>query len=594
MAKDKKITRRVTTIERRIQGLAAAPGIAIGPAHVRGYDDIDIPEYTIAKRKIPKEIERLDRAVAVARRQIRALQDRTKKMQGAAGEELSLLFDAYLAMLEDSRLVRGARAMIETDQINAESAVNAQLNELAQQFEAMEDAYIAARLDDIREVGTRLLRNLTRRPDKTNFELPKGSILIAEQLSPADMAQIDPERVQAVAATLGGMAGHTAIMARALGIPAVLGAADLMQGVQTGTTVIVDGFDGSVIIDPAPAVIKKYVKHSAEMRRKARGLDRLRDQPAISRDGIKVRMMANVELPLEMEMVKQAGAEGIGLLRTEFMFMNREDIPTEDEQFAVLSEIGAGIGDHVMTIRTLDVGGEKPAPALLGNIDEAATSALGIRGIRLSLADPSTLRTQYRAILRVANDRNVRILLPMVVTPSEVRKAKRYLVEEAKKMRRDGIKIPDDLPDVGVMIEVPGAALAADALAQVSDFFAIGSNDLTMYTLAVDRANEHVAHLFNSLHPAVLRLMQFTTQAALRARIPISICGEMAGDPRYTALLVGLGIHDLSMTAASIPTVKKRIRDMDALAASQRAMQIMEQTDSGRIAMMIEDFNALA
>lgn len=594
MAKDKKISRRGLSGDRRISGLAAAPGIAIGPAHVRGYDDLDIPEYTIAKRKVPKELERLDRAVAVARRQIGTLQDRAKRMRGAAGEELSLLFDAYLAMLDDSRLVRGARATIEADRINAEAAVNQQLNELAKRFEAMQDAYIAARLDDIREVGTRLLRNLTRRPDNTNFELPKGSILIAEQLSPADMAQIDPERVMAVAATLGGMAGHTAIMARALGIPAVLGAANLLQGVQTGTPVIVDGYEGVVVFDPSPATIKKYEKHAAEVRRKVRRLDRLRDQPAISRDGVSVRMMANVELPLEMDMVRQAGAEGIGLLRTEFMFMNRDDIPSEDEQFAVLSEIAAGNDGHIMTIRTLDVGGEKPAPALLGDLDESAASALGIRGIRLSLSDPETLQTQFRAILRVANDHNVRILLPMVTTPSEVRKAKRILSEEAKRMIRAGIKIPDDLPDVGVMIEVPGAALAADALAQVSDFFAIGSNDLTMYTLAVDRANEHVAHLFNSLHPAVLRLMQFSTQAALRARIPISICGEMAGDPRFTALLIGLGIHELSMTAASIPEVKKRIRDMDTLAASQRAMQIMEQTDSGRIAMMIEDFNALA
>lgn len=594
MAKDKKSSRRGPTGDSRIVGLAAAPGIAIGPAHVRGYDDLDIPEYTIAKRKVPKELERLDRAVAVARRQIGTLQDRAKKMRGAAGEELSLLFDAYLAMLGDSRLVRGARATIEADRINAEAAVNQQLNELAKRFEAMQDAYIAARLDDIREVGTRLLRNLTRRPDNTNFELPKGSILIAEQLSPADMAQVDPERVVAVAATLGGMAGHTAIMARALGIPAVLGAANLLQRVQTGTPVIVDGYEGAVISDPSPATVKKYEKHAAEVRRKVRSLDRLRDQPAISRDGVSVRMMANVELPLEMGMVRQAGAEGIGLLRTEFMFMNRDDIPSEDEQYEVLSEIAAGNDGHVMTIRTLDVGGEKPAPALLGNLDESAASALGIRGIRLSLADPDTLQTQFRAILRVANSHNVRILLPMVTTPSEVRKAKRALAEEAKRMVRAGIKIPDNLPDVGVMIEVPGAALAADALAQVSDFFAIGSNDLTMYTLAVDRANEHVAHLFNSLHPAVLRLMQFSTQAALRARIPISICGEMAGDPRYTALLIGLGIHELSMTAASIPGVKKRIRDMDTLAASQRAMQIMEQTDSGRIAMLIEDFNALA
>ncbi|MEX2312144.1 MAG: phosphoenolpyruvate--protein phosphotransferase, partial [Rhodospirillales bacterium] len=550
--------------ERVFKGLAAAPGIAIGKAYVRFTDSIEVREYTVAKSRIPAEIKRLDDAVDEARRQISALQKRAGEMRGAAGEELVFLFDAYLGMLNDSRLVRGARQAIQDERINAEAAVQHEYSTLAKRFEAMGDAYIAARLDDIREVAQRLIGNLVRAPNKAPPKPLKGGIIVAEQLSPADMAQIDPDSVDAVAAALGGTEGHTAIMARALGLPAVLGITDLAGGVAQGDTVIVDGYSGRIIIQPTADTIKKYEKRQAEKRRGARALDRLRFEPATSRDGTSVQLMANVELPVEMEAVKLSGAEGVGLLRSEFMFMNRDDIPSEDEQVRVLKQIVGSMKKQPVTIRTLDIGGEKPAPALLANVDEAAASALGLRGIRLSLANPETLRTQFRAFLRVAPGRNIRILLPMVSTPGEVRRARAILAEAAESLKRDGFTLPDPLPPVGVMIEVPGAALTADALARASDFFAIGSNDLTMYTLAVDRANEHVAHLFNTLHPAVLRLIQFTTQAALRARIPVSICGEIAGDPRYTALLVGLGLHDLSMTASKIPLVKKRIRDMDA------------------------------
>jgi phosphotransferase system enzyme I (PtsI) len=577
--------------ERIYKGLAAAPGIAIGPAFVRFGDQIEVQTYAVAKNRVGDELKRLDGAVRVARRQIRSLQERARSMPGAAGEELVFLFDAYLAMLDDSRLVRGAREKIEKNRINAEGAVQQEFTTLAARFEAMEDAYIAARLDDIREVAGRLIGILVRAPGKAPPKPPKGGIIVADQLSPADMAQIDPDSVAAVAAVLGGTEGHTAIMARALGLPAVLGAAELAGNVVQGDTVIVDGYAGRIIVQPSTETIRKYEKRLAEKRRGARALDRLRYEPAISRDGTEVQLMANVELPVEMDAVHHAGAQGVGLLRSEFMFMNRDDIPSEDEQTAILRQIVQPMKSLPVTIRTLDIGGEKPAPALLSNIDEAAASALGLRGIRLSLANPDTLRTQFRAILRVAAGHNVRILLPMVTTTSEVKRAKAMLEEEAASLKAAGVKIPHALPPVGVMIEVPGAALAADSLARASDFFAIGSNDLTMYTLAVDRANEHVAHLFNTLHPAVLRLIQFTTQAALRARIRVSICGEIAGDPRYTALLIGLGLNDLSMTASNIPLVKKRVRDMDALAASQRALQIMEQTDSGRIAMMIDDFN---
>ena len=497
-------------------------------------------------------------------------------------------------MLQDSRLVRGAEQRIADQQINAEAAVKAEIVDIAQVFQAMDDSYIAARVDDIREVGNRLLRNLTKTPIKPFSAAPENSIVIAEQLTPADTAQLDPAQIVGAAAMLGSAEGHTAIMARALGLPTVLGAAGLTGGVRSGDRVIVDGSAGHVVVNPAPKTIAAYERHRTEHRRQTRRLDRLRNLAAITRDGAEITLQANVELPIEMNMVTQAGAQGIGLLRSEFMFMNRDDVPSEDEQVDALRSVIGVMGKRSVTVRTLDVGAEKPVAALLNGIEESAVSNLGLRGIRLSLAQTDVLETQFRAILRAANSGHVRILLPMVSQVGEIRRAREIMKKAAAKLHRRGVTIPDPLPPMGVMIEVPGAALAADAFAQASDFFAIGSNDLTMYTLAIDRGNEHVAHLFDPLHPGVLRLIQFTATAALRARIPVSICGEMAGDPRYSALLLGLGIRDLSMTPSSIPRVKQRIREMDMDAANRRAGVIMDQVDSGRIATLLDDFNALA
>jgi phosphotransferase system enzyme I (PtsI) len=299
-------------------------------------------------------------------------------------------------------------------------------------------------------------------------------------------------------------------------------------------------------------------------------------------------------MPREVEMALNAGAEGVGLLRTEFLFMNREDLPDEDEQYKALREIVEGMDGRPVTIRTLDVGGDKLAASLSQHMGESANPALGLRAIRLSLKFRDLLDAQLGAILRASAYGNVRILLPMISTVNEVRQVREALRQTVRRLRRRNVKIADTMPPVGVMIEIPGAALAADALAQVSEFFAIGSNDLTMYTLAIDRGEEQVAHLYNPLHPAVLRLIQFATEAALRARIPISVCGEIAGDPRYAPLLLGLGIQDLSMAAINLPRVKQRIRSLDFLAATRCARVIMDQSDSGRIAMLLDDFNALA
>jgi len=348
-----------------------------------------------------------------------------------------------------------------------------------------------------------------------------------------------------------------------------------------------------VVVSPTGRRLHEYHLRQKAWARETRALSRLSDVAAETRDGERITLQANLELPRELAQALTIGAEGIGLLRTEFLFMNREDLPDEDEQYAALREIVEGMAGRPVTIRTLDVGGEKLTSSLGGSLGESANPALGVRAIRLSLREPKLLETQLAATLRAGTHGPVRILLPMISAVSEVHEVRKVLDRVVRRLKRRGVKLPDPMPPLGVMIEVPGAALAADALAQIADFFALGTNDLTMYTLAIDRGEERVAHLYNPLHPAVLRLIQFSVQAALRARIPVSVCGEMAGDPRYTALLIGLGVRDLSMTVTALPRVKSRILGLDLQGATSRASVIMDQFDTGRITALLDDFNAL-
>jgi phosphotransferase system enzyme I (PtsI) len=383
-------------------------------------------------------------------------------------------------------------------------------------------------------------------------------------------------------------------MARSLGLPAVLGIAHLIGGVKSGDPIIVDGSNGRVIVNPTAKCLADYRRRRRTLEREAQALTRLRRVPAVTRDGVRVTLQANLELPRELGQAAAAGAEGIGLLRTEFLYMNREDLPSEEEQYVAFTEILGGMAGQPVTIRTLDIGGEKLAVSLGDHLAEGPNPALGLRAIRLSLKERSLLETQLSAILRAGAHGPLRVLLPMISSVSEVVEVRKVMTKVAARLRRRGVKIADPLPPLGVMIEVPGAALGADALAAVSDFFSIGSNDLTMYTLAIDRGEERVAHLYNPLHPAVLRLVQFSIEAALRARIPVAVCGEIAGDPRFTPLLLGLGVRELSMVANALPRVKSRILNMDMQAAMQRAHVIMDQFDSGRISVLLDDFNEMA
>jgi len=576
-----------------IKGLGVSSGIAIGIVHVRESGSIAVPEYDVRGAHIDEECVRLDNALKTAQRQIGRLKAKASSMPAAAAEEMGFLLEAYEQMLGDSRLVRGAYRRIREDKINAEAAVQAEITDITAGFAALDDSYIAARMDDIREVANRIIRALTKSHVKPLNTVPKGSIIVSEEMTPADTAQLNPKKVSGFATVLGGAQGHTAIMARALGLPAVLGAPGLLGAIKSGDQVVIDGDQGRIVINPKPSTLAAFEAKQAGHRRRLGRLARLRRQPSVTRDGTEISLGCNVELPIEMPGVMDSGASNIGLLRSEFMFMNRDDIPSEEEQYKSLRDIVKTMDGRTVTVRTLDIGGEKLAQSMTEDIGDSAQSALGLRGIRLSLKKPELLETQLSAILRAGAHGPVRILLPMVSTQQEVRKTREILKKLVAKLKRKKVKIADPLPPVGVMIEVPSAALTADALASVSDFFAIGSNDLTMYTMAVDRTDEQVAGLYNPLHPSVLRLIQFTTEAALRARIPISVCGEMAGDPRFTALLMGLGIRELSMSAHALGPVKQRVREIDLAAAQNRATVIMGQTDSGRIAMLLDDFNTL-
>ncbi len=577
--------------QRTFEGLGVSPGVGIGKVHLRESGDIQVPEYQVPVRRVPDEIERFHVAVAQSRRQVGKLAAKAERYHGAAAEELGYLLEAHMQMLQSVSLIGGIERRIKAGRRNAESAVMGEIGAIAENFAAMNDPYLRARGQEVREVGLRVVRNLTQAGFTSFSQLESDSVIVAEEVSPADTALMDPRQIRGFASVLGGAEGHTAIMARSLGLPAVLGVTGLFGGVHNGDTVVIDGSGGRVIVNPTERCLADYRRRRQQLAREARSLARLRKVPAVTRDGTEINLQANLELPRELPLARDAGAEGIGLLRTEFLFMNRDDLPNEEEQYAALRTLVLGMAGRPVTVRTLDVGGEKLASSLGPGAAEGLNPALGLRAIRLQLKRPKLLETQLAAALRAGAHGPLRILLPMISTISEVVEVRRVLLKVARRLKRRGVKIADPLPPLGVMIEVPGAALSADSLATVSDFFAIGSNDLTMYTLAIDRGEEQVAHLYNPLHPAVLRLVQFSIEAALRARIPVSVCGEIAGDPRLTPLLLGLGVRELSMTANALPRVKSRILRLDMQAATQRARIIMDQSDSGRITALIDDFN---
>jgi phosphoenolpyruvate-protein phosphotransferase len=481
--------------------------------------------------------------------------------------------------------------------VSAETAVLEETEALAAAVMTVPDrdrAGLKRRADEIREIGRRLIRNLTETPFQSFAKLAQGTVLVMDHLRPADAALLSPARLAGVVTEEGGTDGHTAVMLRALGIPAVLGAHGVTTAIRRGDLLVLDGGAGTVTLHPSPATMAAARKSSAAFARERQKLAQLQRLPAETTDGQIVELMANLEVPLELPLIAQAGVDGIGLFRSEFMFMNRAHLPDEGEQTEVYRAAVEAMGGDPVTIRVLDWGGEKEIEALqaAGIAEELSglNPALGLRGIRMLLRHPDLLETQLAAIIRAANAGPVRVLLPMVTTIDEVRATREIYQKVARRLRRRGEKLPERLPPIGIMIETPAAALSADALALEADFFAIGTNDLTMYAMAADRADADVAKLYDPLHPGLLRLVQFTVEASLRLRKPVSVCGEMAANPKLTPLLLGLGLRCLSMNASAVPRVKQVVRSVSIDACARLARRVMEQAEPAAIRALVEDF----
>ncbi|GAA4503349.1 phosphoenolpyruvate--protein phosphotransferase [Gluconacetobacter tumulicola] len=589
--------------EIRLSGDATVRGMAIGPVMLvleSPAPDID----AAARTDNPEhELERLGEAIERSVRQIERLRDRLAILPEDGQIEIGSLLEVYRRMLGPSRLQRGIHERIVRDGRTAELAVREETESLAQALLrdgaeiGGEDAAAAQRrAGEFREIGQRLVRNLGRTPFRSFSAMPAGTVLVAEQLRPADAALIDPSRIVAVATEEGGSTDHTAIMLRALGIPTVLAAHGLTAHARDGATMVVDGTTGHVVIDPSAETLEAARRGVADHARERQALGRLRRLPARLSSGEKLQLQANLELPAELPLIAQSGASGIGLLRTEFLFMNAATMPDEDRQAAIYAEIIGTMAGDTTTIRVVDWGGEKHSEALeragLSQEGDTINPALGMRGLRLLLRYPAVLETQFAAILKASVAGPVRVMLPMVTVVPELREAREIYHRVARRLRRKGVQLGDTLPPLGIMVETPAAAIMGDALAQEAEFLAIGTNDLTMYTLAVDRGSAEVAPLYHPLHPAVLRLIQAATEAALRQYRPISLCGEIAGDPRVVPLLIGLGLRSFSMTASAVPRVKKVVRALSFEDCRRLAHRVMEASDVAEVTGLIDDFAA--
>ncbi|MCK8827853.1 phosphoenolpyruvate--protein phosphotransferase [Natroniella acetigena] len=560
----------------KINGVAASPGIAIGEVLVLeeelSYDRVKVED--VAKEKI-----KLEEAMSASKKQLTAIKE---KVKAEMGSEQAEIFQAHLMVLDDPELISAIENKIEAEAINVEAALGETIEEFATIFSNMDNEYMKERASDIRDVGDRILRNLLGLEAQSVADLEQEVILIADDLTPSDTAQVDKEQVLGFATKIGGRTSHTAIMARSLGIPAVVGAKELLEAVETGTTVIVDGVAGVVIVEPTEEQLAEYQEKLADYQKRQERLTKLKELPAETEDGHRVELAANIGTPADLDSALENGAEGIGLYRSEFLYMDRESLPTEEEQFEAYKEVAERI-DGPTVIRTLDIGGDKELSYL--DLPDEMNPFLGYRAIRISLERTDIFKAQLRAILRASRYGQIKIMYPMISSLEELQAANQILAEVKEDLTKEGFDFNREL-EVGMMIEVPAAAMIADLLAKEVDFFSIGTNDLIQYTTATDRMNEHVAVLYQPFHPAILRLIKRVVEAAHKHDSWVGMCGEMAGDRRLTPFLVGVGLDEFSMSAVSIPEVKEVIRNLTI----QQAKEITDQVLSLSTSQKIEDF----
>jgi len=543
--------------------------MACGKIHVVRDDLDDVPRYRIAPSQVPDEIGRFETALIQTRMQILEMQQRIAESIGAKD---AAIFDAHLLVVEDRTLIDEVLRKLETDLRNVEWVFQEVATRYAETLNKIDDPYLRERALDIQDVTKRVIRNLQGKAPKTFLALSESHILVAHNLTPSDTASINRANVLAIATDLGSRTSHAAILARSLNIPAVVGLHDITAKLETGQHVLVDGSDGLLIVNPAPGTIAHYAELESRRAKVVAQLKELRTTRSTTRDGRHIVLSANIELPEDVEAVAANGAEGIGLYRTEFLYLNRTTLPTEDEQFETYRKVAERVRPDPLIIRTFDLGGDKLAPGTVDITDEL-NPFLGWRAIRLCLEHIEIFKTQLRAILRASAVGNIKIMFPMISGLEELRRAKAVLAECNEELRRSGIPFAEEI-EVGAMIEIPSAAICANALAREVDFFSIGTNDLIQYALAVDRVNEKIAYLYEPTHPAILRLLRMITEAAHAHHIWVGVCGEMAGDVALVPLLLGLGMDELSAGATVVPRVKRAVQSL----AIPECRELVEET----------------
>jgi phosphotransferase system enzyme I (PtsI) len=565
-----------TMAERIFQGIGVSPGVARGQIYVYRIAEEVVPQYEIAAKDIPHEISRFEQALMKTREQLHALQQSIAS--GIGSSTPSSILDVHLSITEDPALIEPVTNRVEKERKNVEFIFNDVAHKYITTLAQLPDEFLRERAADVQDVTRRVLRNLLGQDHRGLTNLPPGTIVVAHDLSPSDTTSLDRAHVSGFATDVGSHTSHTAIVARSMNLPAVVGLRNLSQFVHDGQAAILDGYSGTLIIEPTEQTLFVYGELELKRHSVKERLDALHDLPAQTLDGHRVALSGNIELPSDVPAVLAAGAEGIGLFRTEFLYLNRKDFPTEEEQYEKYLEVARAVKPNSVIIRTLDIGGDKFRSG--DSTPPEVNPFLGFRAIRFCLANVDIFEAQLRAILRASAEGNIKIMYPMISGVAEVAQANEILHQVMGDLKKEGLPFDENI-HVGAMIEIPSAALTAEMIAQEVDFFSIGSNDLIQYTMAVDRVNEKVANLYEPTHPAILRLIRGVVEAAHNNGIWVGVCGEIAGEPLFAPLLVGMGVDELSVASSSLPRVKEVIRRLTFEEAQELAAQSLH-TNSGR------------
>jgi len=574
-------------------GIGVSRGIAIGDAFLLRRNQIDVTSRSLTKKSVPAEVRRFKRAVKAAKAQLLTARDNIPK---EATSDVSAFIETHILMLEDGVLSQRPVEIIKTELINAEAALQQQREELIKVFGSMDDVYLSTRIDDVNHVIDSVLRALDESAEPVEGpEHWKGQIVVADDLTPADTVSMQHHGVAGFITETGGQLSHTAILARSLGIPAIVGVTHIRQYINNGEILTLNGQLGMVLAEPTEPMLSSFKRQQKETRQKQRELSKLIDTEAITLDGVQLKLSANIEIEEDIKALKRVRADGVGLYRTEFLYMNRESVPTEQEHFRVYTKVLRALKGETLTIRTADLGADKH---LEGQQNVRArplahNPAMGLRGIRLCLSDPALFTPQLRAILRASARGPIKLLIPMLTNIGEVEQCL-TLIEQAKQsLREENIEFDEDIP-IGAMIEVPAAAIAAKQFAERLDFLSIGTNDLIQYTLAIDRIDDQVDYLYDPMHPAVLQLIKMTIDAGSASDIPVTLCGEMAGDSRYVRVLLGLGLTEFSMPPNLILETKRSLISARRSTLKKKVNALLNAASSEVQKTLLEKINASA